>query len=131
MFQKTERTEELESYLRQQLKDNLPLYADGQRVAVHEEDEKIFIQYKSSKKIFATGFDVQIEGATGYILTFNISEEHKRQKNGTKMYNIIKELCKRHGCRRIEVTASGDGVDFWPAMGLKPNGEFTLEEMLV
>jgi GNAT superfamily N-acetyltransferase len=126
---------QIEHRVRQLLKERFPLYEDAHLVwAVRKcilDTPTLLIGYYSSSRPFTTGFNLQIEGDCGCVLTFFIDEPQRKRGHGRRLYEVMRAICRDYGCARIRLALSGDGPEFWPAMGFQPCNEYELEARLV
>ncbi len=124
---------EVEDAVRRVLQEKFSLYQGNHLVFVQsgkdlfDESTQLFIGYYSSPRHFTTGFNLQLSGDLGYVLTFFIDEEFRGRGSGRQLYEAVNTICKEQGCKRLRVVPSGDGLGFWPAMGFKKCNEDELE----
>ena len=78
-----------------------------------------------------THFDLEITPEICDILDFEIEDEHRRKGYGKKLYLIIEELARTYKCKRIQTSPSGDGVVFWPHIGLTQSCKIGIEKILL
>ena len=69
-----------------------------------------------------TIFDV-FTGCQGEVLDFQIQRNLRRRGHGRRLYECVEEFVRRYCCGRIVTMPSGDGYEFWDAMGFLPEGD--------
>ena len=64
------------------------------------------------------------------ILGFEIKEDQRDKGYGRALYLIVEEFARETGYRKVQTSPSGQGVTFWPYMGLTQPCEFGVEKIL-
>jgi GNAT superfamily N-acetyltransferase len=103
-----------------------PLYREGQSLVIGGKEEKLYVVYREHTITVeeATGFCSNIENQNGErvcdVLWFWIREGLRRMGHGRKMYeDVVESFAIEQGCRRVITNPSGEGLEFWPAMGFR------------
>lgn len=118
------------------LRENFPLHKEECGLEVYEYGKSIQFYYEDARFGLITNwagpstlFDV-VPGDYCDIISFKIPEGSRRQGNGRKLYQCIEDLARSYDCKKVVTILSGQGLEFWPKMGLRHEGTFGWEKIL-
>ena len=89
-----------------------PIYNEGHHLHCLERDGNVYIGYQTGTSNWDRGnyFDVQITGDTFYLLHIELEEANRGKNHGLLLYQILEQLAKDLGCKRLEMTPSGTTI---------------------
>jgi len=140
MEQDCERDVDFERRTREDVRDFLrgrfSLFREEHIVDVTGNRKDFQVFYGSDRTISENTTRIIVDvfmGDHGDVLDFRIRRNLRRRGHGRLLYECIEEFVRRYCCERVITMPSGDGYDFWDAMGFLPEGDGgsgTWEKML-
>lgn len=71
-------------------------------------------------------FFMELASDSAYLFSFSLEKRLRGLGLSKDLLHAVDEIASEYNCPRIELTAVGDGMTFWPRMGFRAKDEWTL-----